>query len=154
MEIAVQEFTGYSSFDNNHVYDLVVSLRIMKTETDVRTPDALVIAGVTHMLERALVLQGLALVGHPSAAAFEVVVAHVGGLIDATRDESKENMATYERKCGELQESVDALVAVNEGLGERVGGLIRQYNDVMGLNEKLHVEVVELKAELDLRSER
>lgn len=156
MEIAVQAFSGYKSTDNNHVYDLVVSLRVIKTVTDARTPDVIVIAGVTHMLERALVLDGLTLLGHPSACAFEVVVAHVGGLIEATRDENQEKLEIYERKCGELQTSIDSLVAVNAGFGKRVrdldeelGALTRKYNASASTNDTLRGEITVLKREFE-----
>lgn len=109
MEIAVQEFSGYSSLDNNHIYDLVVSLRILKTVTDARTPTAVVIAGVTHILERALVLQGLDLLGHPGAAAFEVVVRHVGGLIDITREENREKLDAVKLELARAEDQITVL---------------------------------------------
>lgn len=147
MEIAVQEFSGYSSFDNNHIYDLVVSIRVLKTVTDARTPNIVVIGGVQHMLERALVLQGLDLLGHPSAAAFEVVVTHVGGLIDATRDEN--------------QEIVDELTLTVARRADQIAVLKREFAATMGSLksakvsiETLRGEIADLKAELDLRVER
>jgi len=152
MEIAVQEFSGYSSSDNNHIYDVVVSLRILKTETDVRTPDIVVLAGVTHMLERALVLQGLALVGHPSAAAFEVVVSHVGGLIEVTRDESKEKVDALKMKLAEAADKYKGLQATLDSVMAQLDGAEETIRDIMGeagdTGEDLHTEIVNLEASL------
>lgn len=151
MEIAVQEFSGYSSRDNNHIYDLVVSLRVLKTVTDARTPTPVVIAGVQHMLERALVLQGLALLGHPGAAAFEVVVQHVGGLIDATRDESQEKVDGLKMKLAEAADNITVLKREFEATKaclrtsrDNHATLIRQYNAVVAKNEELRAKITRL----------
>lgn len=133
MEIAVKEFSGYSSFDNNHIYDLVVSIRIMKTATNTRTPDTIVIAGVQHMLERALVLQGLTLLGYPSAAAFEVVVEHVGGLIDITREENREKLDAVKL---ELDRAVNQITVLKREFAATMGSLMSAKDDIENLREE------------------
>ena len=156
MEIVVKEFSGYNEFCNNHTYDLVVSIRVLKTLTNAPTPIENVAAGVELILARSIATGGLKVLGHPDAAAFEITVKHVGGLIDTTRDENREKLEIYERKCGELQTSIDSLVAVNAGFGKRVrdldeelGAMIRKCNAGASTNDTLRGEITVLKREFE-----
>ncbi len=153
-EIAVKEFAGYNEFDNNHIYDLVVSLRILQTATGVRTPIDLVVAGIRLMLERPLATGGLKVLGHPSAAAFEVHVDYVGGLIDTTREEMADKHADeIATTIKGFQIAIDRLMAENTGLLLENAGLLeieqglRDDNaDWMDKNTLLQSDIAKLMA--------
>lgn len=152
MEIAVKEFAGYDESANNHIHDLVVSIRILQTDTNITTPTEIVAAGITHLLEKALSSPwkgGLSLLGYMTAAAFDVKVDSVGGLIEATRDEARDELleaVAVERSENYKYQAKFATVQAQARDAEaQLLTLTRQYNEALGLNEKLHAEVVETK---------
>lgn len=132
--ITVKEFSGYSEFDNNNIYDLVVSLEVLQTSTNLRTPIDRVVVEVKHMLEHALVLQGLTLLGHPGAAAFEVKVNSAAGLIEVTREQMREQV---DEKLAEVLQSNSILVQELADARSRIMSLSSANSDLMDVCDDL-----------------
>ena len=89
-----------------------------------------------------------------SLEAFDLAITHRDDWYAV--DEHQEKLDAYERKCGELQTSIDSLVAVNAGFGKRVrdldeelGAMIRKCNAGASTNDTLRGEITVLKREFE-----